>query len=79
MKRATRIGIAAAASIYLATPVLAHLGHADSLGLAYGLMHPLSGLDHILAMLAVSLYAVQVDGRATWMLPATFMTAPAAG
>ncbi len=79
MKSATRIAIAAAAFVVLATPALAHPGHADPLGLAHGLMHPLSGLDHILAMIAVGLYAAQLGSRAMWMLPAAFMTAMIAG
>lgn len=51
----------------------AHPGHNVS-GLAAGLMHPFSGLDHLLAMLAVGLWAAQGGGRKIWLLPATFMT-----
>lgn len=57
----------------------AHPGH-DVSGLAAGLMHPFSGLDHLLAMMAVGLWAAQSDrsnqrgGRKIWLLPATFMT-----
>jgi urease accessory protein len=52
---------------------LAHTGHNVS-GLAAGLMHPFSGLDHLLAMVAVGLWAAQGGGRKVWLLPATFMT-----
>lgn len=51
----------------------AHPGHNVS-GLAAGLMHPVSGLDHLLAMVAVGLWAAQDGGRKVWLLPATFMT-----
>jgi urease accessory protein len=51
----------------------AHTGHNVS-GLAAGLMHPFSGLDHLLAMVAVGLWAAQGGGRKVWLLPATFMT-----
>ena len=51
----------------------AHPGHNVS-GLAAGLMHPFSGLDHLLAMLAMGLWAAQGGGRKIWLLPATFMT-----
>jgi urease accessory protein len=51
----------------------AHPGHNVS-GLAAGLMHPFSGLDHLLAMVAVGLWAAQGGGRKVWLLPATFMT-----
>ncbi len=56
----------------------AHPGH-DVSGFAAGLMHPFSGLDHLLAMVAVGLWAVQGGGRKIWLLPATFMTMLAAG
>ncbi|HEX8311759.1 MAG TPA: HupE/UreJ family protein [Chthoniobacteraceae bacterium] len=51
----------------------AHPGH-DTAGLAEGFAHPLLGLDHILAMLAVGLWAVQLGGRAFWVVPASFVT-----
>ncbi len=79
MKSTTRIAIAATAFISLATQAVAHPGHVDPLGLAHGLMHPLSGLDHILAMIAVGLYAAQLGGRGVWMLPTAFLTAMIAG
>jgi len=56
----------------------AHPGHNVS-GLAAGLIHPFSGLDHLLAMVAVGLWAAQSyrsnrgGGRKIWLLPATFM------
>lgn len=56
----------------------AHPGHNVS-GLAAGLMHPFSGLDHLLAMVAVGLWAAQGGGRKVWLLPATFMTMLAVG
>lgn len=56
----------------------AHPGH-DVSGLAAGLVHPFSGLDHLLAMVAVGLWAAQGKtgkrgGQKIWLLPATFMT-----
>lgn len=56
----------------------AHTGHNVS-GLAAGLIHPFSGLDHLLAMVAVGLWAAQGGGRKVWLLPATFMTMLAFG
>ncbi|WP_035715527.1 HupE/UreJ family protein [Azorhizobium doebereinerae] len=53
------------------------LDHAD--GLVHGFLHPLTGLDHVLAMVAVGLLAWQMGGRAVWMLPAAFMALMAAG
>jgi len=51
---------------------IAHPGHSVS-GLAAGLMHPFSGLDHLLAMAAVGLWAAKGGGQKVWLLPATFM------
>ncbi len=61
-----------------ATPVLAHPGH-DGASLAAGLEHPLSGTDHLLAMLAVGLWAALRGGHAQWAWPASFLVAMAAG
>jgi urease accessory protein len=50
----------------------AHPGH-DSSGLLAGIAHPVTGLDHLLAMLAVGLWAAQQKGAARWALPVTFV------
>ncbi|MBU1331400.1 MAG: HupE/UreJ family protein [Gammaproteobacteria bacterium] len=50
----------------------AHPGH-DHSGLMAGLAHPVFGLDHLLAMLAVGLWAAQQSGAARWALPLTFV------
>jgi urease accessory protein len=42
-------------------------------------MHPLGGLDHLLAMVAVGLYAALLGGRALWLVPATFVGVMALG
>jgi urease accessory protein len=39
-----------------------------------GFSHPLSGIDHILAMVAVGLWAAQLGGRAMYLVPAAFVT-----
>jgi len=60
------------------TTALAHPGHNVS-GFAAGLMHPFLGLDHLLAMVAVGLWAAQSGGKKVWLLPLTFMTLLASG
>lgn len=50
----------------------AHTGD-DHAGLLAGLAHPVFGLDHLLAMLAVGLWAAQQSGAARWALPLTFV------
>jgi urease accessory protein len=58
----------------LLTPAiaLAHPGYGDN-GLIAGIGHPIGGLDHLLAMLAVGLWAAQQQGAARWVLPCTFV------
>lgn len=58
----------------LCTPGLAfaHAGH-DHSGIMAGLAHPVFGLDHLLAMLAVGLWAAQQSGAARWAVPVTFV------
>ena len=53
--------------------------HAHDAGLIAGMLHPFSGLDHLLAMVAVGLWAAQQGGRARWILPASFVGAMAIG
>ena len=47
--------------------------------LAAGLLHPLLGPDHLLAMVAVGLFAAMTGGRAVWALPASFVGGMVAG
>lgn len=51
---------------------MAHPGHVDS-SLLSGLGHPLAGVDHLLAMLAVGWWSAQQTGAARWVLPLTFL------
>jgi urease accessory protein len=52
----------------------AHTGnHATVTGFAGGLAHPLLGLDHLFAMIAIGLWAAQQGGRALWAVPAAFV------
>jgi urease accessory protein len=50
----------------------AHSGH-EQAGVLAGMAHPVFGLDHLLAMLAVGLWAAQQTGAARWALPLTFV------
>jgi len=51
----------------------AHPGHDEVRNVAAGLVHPLAGLDHLAAMLAVGLWGAQMGGRARWILPLSFV------
>jgi len=57
----------------------AHTVNGDVSGLMHGLMHPLSGIDHLLAMLAVGLWAAQMGNKARWALPCCFVVVVALG
>lgn len=72
--------LALATFCLLAGTASAHTGdHATVTGFAGGLAHPLLGLDHLLAMIAVGLWAAQQGGRARWAVPAAFVGAMALG
>lgn len=59
---------------------LAHPGHmAAGGGFIAGVVHPLTGIDHILAMVAVGLWAAQQGRPAIWVLPVTFPLVMALG
>ncbi len=59
---------------------LAHSGPAGhDHGFAFGFLHPLGGLDHLLAMIAVGLLAAHLGGRALWQVPLSFVALMAAG
>lgn len=72
-------GWAAVPLIAVATPALAHPGHDQLSGFAAGLLHPLGGLDHMLAMLMVGLWAGIAFPRLWWLCPAAFMSFMLAG
>ncbi|MCW5750546.1 MAG: HupE/UreJ family protein [Alphaproteobacteria bacterium] len=75
-----RIAIAFTASLATATPLpaLAH-GGLPAGGFAAAIVHPFLGADHLLAMLAVGLWAVRLGGGARFVLPAGFLVAMLAG
>ena len=75
---AQSVGLTAAG---LATPsaAWAHTGTGPHVHFIDGLLHPLSGLDHLLAMIAVGCFAAFLGGSALWALPVCFLTLMTAG
>ena len=57
----------------------AHTGMAHGAGFFHGIAHPVGGLDHVLAMLAVGVFAFVLGGRALWLVPLSFVGAMVAG
>jgi urease accessory protein len=52
--------------------LLGHIQGGEAAGLLSGLLHPVSGADHIAAMVAVGLWGAQLGAPAVWLLPVTF-------
>lgn len=50
----------------------AHIEGGQAAGFLIGLQHPWSGLDHMLAMIAVGLWGAQLGSPALWILPIAF-------
>lgn len=71
MKKSTVL--AALALALMTSPAFAHLNPAEHGSFAAGFTHPFSGADHILAMIAVGLWATMLGGRALYIVPAAFV------
>ncbi|MEN0072741.1 MAG: HupE/UreJ family protein [Paracraurococcus sp.] len=67
--------LAAAMAVLVASPAFAHLNPAEHGSFAAGFSHPLSGADHVLAMVTVGLLASMLGGRAMVAVPAAFLGA----
>jgi urease accessory protein len=63
---------ALAAVLLWPSPALAHEERGKAIGLLAGLKHPVSGLDHVLAMIAVGMWGAQLGAPAVWVLPVAF-------
>ena len=61
------------AACLLPSLAYAHVGVGQTSGFAHGFVHPLTGLDHLAAMVAVGLWAAQRGGRALWVVPLSFV------
>lgn len=67
------------AACIAATAAEAHSGQGEGGGFLSGLSHPVSGLDHIAAMVAVGLWGAQLGAPALWLLPVMFPLVMALG
>ena len=68
----SRAGVLLVVTLGLTRTALAHTGTDTGLGLTSGFLHPLTGLDHLVAMVAVGLWGAQLGSPAIWILPITF-------
>jgi urease accessory protein len=67
--------------VILFYPVIAwaHIGSGEAGGFLIGVLHPVSGFDHVLAMVAVGLWGAQLGPPAVWLLPVAFPMMMACG
>ncbi len=64
---------AATLATLAAGPAAAHTGIGNAAGFVAGFAHPLFGIDHLLAMVAVGMFAALLGGRAQWGVPTAFV------
>jgi urease accessory protein len=75
-----RPGIVLIAAIVLSAQTgFAHQQNGQAAGFLTGFRHPISGLDHVLAMLAVGIWGAQLGAPAIWVLPVAFPIVMAMG
>jgi len=72
-------GILGGLALLAPTAAWAHTGVGPADGVIHGLLHPILGADHLLAMIAVGVWATQLGGRAVVALPAAFVATMAIG
>src|ERR1700748_1836280 len=68
----SRVGALPALMFLLSEPAFAHDQSGVAGGLVSGLLHPLTGMDHLIAMVAVGIWGAQLGAPASWVLPITF-------
>lgn len=71
--------LALLAGAFVPAAVLAHQETGQAAGFLAGLAHPVSGLDHVLAMVAVGLWGAVLGAPAIWVLPVAFPLVMAVG
>jgi urease accessory protein len=67
-----RTGAVAALFVFGAQSALGHVSIGQATGFMTGFLHPISGLDHVAAMVAVGLWGAQLGAPAIWLLPIAF-------
>jgi urease accessory protein len=66
--------------VFLFAPTaFAHPQKGEAVGFLTGFRHPISGLDHVLAMIAVGLWSAQLGSPSIWLLPVAFPMVMAVG
>ena len=58
--------------LFYTQSVQAHVNKEEAVSFLSGVKHPISGLDHVVAMIAVGLWGAQLGHPAIWVLPVAF-------
>jgi len=74
-----RLGTLCITLLLYAQAAQAHVNKGEAAGFLSGLKHPISGLDHVVAMIAVGLWGAQLGAPAIWVLPVAFPMVMACG
>jgi urease accessory protein len=74
-----RLLLALAILVLSPTLAFAHTGVGHTAGFFHGFEHPIGGIDHVLAMVAVGVFAYVMGGRALWLVPLSFVAMMVAG
>jgi urease accessory protein len=75
----TRFAIVLFTFLLYAQAVQAHVHKGEAVSFLSGLKHPISGLDHVVAMIAVGLWGAQLGAPGIWVLPVAFPMVMAVG
>lgn len=78
MQKRTTYALFALATLLLPQRASAHSDAANS-GLAAGMVHPVTGPDHLLAMLSVGIVSALMGGKSIWLVPLAFVSAMLVG
>jgi len=78
-QRTALAALALVACAVLPAPASAHIVRGEAIGFVSGFLHPISGWDHIIAMVAVGIWGAQLGRPAVWVLPVTFPLIMAVG
>jgi urease accessory protein len=71
--------LALAACLFMPLLGHAHTGVGSPSGFLSGIVHPIGGSDHLLAMVAIGVWAAQMGRRYIWAVPLAFVSATALG
>jgi urease accessory protein len=77
--RCVRVACGIAALMAIPVPAAAHTNPGVASGFLSGVTHPLTGIDHVLAMVAVGIWGTQLGRPAIWLLPISFPVVMALG